>query len=282
MKPYSSLFHPHKSWVDIFLSLIFPFLLPVAAVAAHPPLDSSVDAQHVLSKLRKDLCKLEISTVVKMVKEWASLCGCQAIVECECSIPINTKELAAGFDFLQPHEKPEGNHDDDSTRVIVRYPSSLFPSKAFEATKLTEMGLVDGGAASFDFSEVPLDVPLVVWFHGGGMIMGHARDPYSTELIIDAFHGLAAQEGDNKSPPLLAVTASVDYRLAPEHPFPAAVMDAVSVVVHILKSNPQRQVHLAGSSAGANLAAVCAMEVHRMQPGRIQRSVPVFSFERHV
>ena len=58
---------------------------------------------------------------------------------------------------------------------------------------------------------------------------------------------------------------SIDYRLAPEHPFPAAVEDAMAAVEWAaanateLGCDPKR-LGLAGSSAGGNLAAVCALE----------------------
>lgn len=90
-------------------------------------------------------------------------------------------------------------------------------------------------------------LPLVLLVHGGGFVIGS----------VDTHDGLArriARDAD-------AVVVSVDYRLAPEHPFPAAVDDCWAAlrwaVAHAdeLGADPAR-VAVAGDSAGGNLAAV--------------------------
>ncbi len=91
--------------------------------------------------------------------------------------------------------------------------------------------------------------PLVLYIHGGGWTIGSASD-------YDPFtRVLAAETG--------AVVVSVDYRLAPEHPHPAAVDDCWTALEWAVKSasdlgaDPAR-VALAGDSAGGNLSAVLA------------------------
>ena len=92
-------------------------------------------------------------------------------------------------------------------------------------------------------------IPTIVLYHGGGFVIGDldTHDATSRRLSIDVG----------------AVVVSVDYRLAPEHPFPAAVEDADAafrwVVAHIADyGNDPARVAVAGDSAGANLAAVVA------------------------
>jgi acetyl esterase/lipase len=92
---------------------------------------------------------------------------------------------------------------------------------------------------------------IIVWFHGGGWVTGDLG--YSDEICR-----LIAQS--SRCPVL-----SVDYRLAPEHPFPAAVEDALSAVRWAARQG-RGQVVVAGDSAGGNLAAVAASELGR-EPG---------------
>jgi acetyl esterase len=81
----------------------------------------------------------------------------------------------------------------------------------------------------------------VAYFHGGGWVVG---DCDSVDAVCRAL-ALAAR----------ATVVNVDYRLAPEHPFPAAVDDALAAVRAV------RADAVAGDSAGGNLAAVAAQRL---------------------
>lgn len=92
---------------------------------------------------------------------------------------------------------------------------------------------------------------VVVYLHGGGWVLG-------TLDVFDATVREIAAAGN-----LMAI--SVDYRLAPEHPFPAAVEDAMAVVRAVLAGQvpgaDMQRVAVAGDSAGGNLAAVVAQQL---------------------
>jgi acetyl esterase len=90
----------------------------------------------------------------------------------------------------------------------------------------------------------------VLYLHGGGFVLGHPRD----------YDGLCSNLAAWSGCPLV----QVDYRLAPEHPFPAAVEDAWAALEWLaghageLGAAADRLI-VAGDSAGGNLAAVMAL-----------------------
>jgi acetyl esterase len=91
--------------------------------------------------------------------------------------------------------------------------------------------------------------PVLVFFHGGGFVLGDldTYDPACRRLCARSRHAVV----------------SVDYRLAPEHKFPAAVEDCVSAKRWLaenaasINGDPEH-ICVAGDSAGGNLAAVVA------------------------
>jgi acetyl esterase len=93
--------------------------------------------------------------------------------------------------------------------------------------------------------------PVIVWFHGGGWVLGAA------DQSIPVTSDLAAAAG--------CVVVSVDYRLAPEHPAPAAMVDCSAVTAWVIEHGAEEgwdssRVAVGGDSAGGNLAALVAQE----------------------
>lgn len=86
--------------------------------------------------------------------------------------------------------------------------------------------------------------PQLLWFHGGGWVTGSlaAVDPICRTLVART----------------AARVLSVDYRLAPEHPFPAALDDCVAVLREVAARGP---VAVGGDSVGGGLAAAACRVV---------------------
>jgi acetyl esterase len=86
----------------------------------------------------------------------------------------------------------------------------------------------------------PIADAVVLFLHGGGWVLG------GLDSHDDFARRLAAGTG--------AETFAVDYRLAPEHPFPAALDDCYRALEYLAELRPRAQVVLCGDSAGASLA----------------------------
>ena len=101
--------------------------------------------------------------------------------------------------------------------------------------------------------------PVLVFFHGGGFVLGdlETHEPFCAEI---------ARRLDM---PIVAV----DYRLAPEHPWPAGVEDAIAAARWVTGSpealgRPATGLVLAGDSAGGNFAIIAALAL-RDEPAAV-------------
>ncbi len=106
-------------------------------------------------------------------------------------------------------------------------------------------------------------LPVLLFFHGGGWVLGSLDTEEDTCLALV------------KRTPCIAV--SVDYRLAPEHPYPAALEDSYAALLWVaehgraLGADPTR-IAVSGESAGANLATVLTLASR-------DRKGPVITFQ---
>jgi acetyl esterase len=117
-------------------------------------------------------------------------------------------------------------------------------------------------------------LPGLVYFHGGGLVAGNVQ---THDCIARALANAGACR-----------VASVEYRLAPEHPFPAALDDALAAVTYIgahgsLFGIDAARLGICGDSAGGTLAAATAQAVARIGSPRLALQLlicPILDYSR--
>jgi acetyl esterase len=131
------------------------------------------------------------------------------------------------------------------------------PAEPVEARDLRIAGVAPGTTIGVRLYAPPAahSWPVVVWYHGGGYVLGD----------LDGYDGVCRQLALDAQ----AVVVAVDYRLAPEHPYPAAFDDAWLALRWVASADGARELGaaadttrlaVAGDSAGAALAtSVCLL-----------------------
>jgi acetyl esterase len=129
------------------------------------------------------------------------------------------------------------------------------PMPQIEIAQVRDL-MVAGAAGAIKarlYHPTPGDVlPLVLMMHGGGWVLG-------TLDTHDAFSRVIARESG-------CAVLSIDYRLAPEHPFPAPLEDCLAVIAELPSRAAEFGVRadryaVVGDSAGGNLAAAIALSL---------------------
>jgi len=139
--------------------------------------------------------------------------------------------------ILRQSAFPVGSNVDEQRRLL-RQLLSAQPLPADVTVTAAALGGVPTAEITVDGIEPR---HMVLYFHGGVYVMGDAS------LAAD----LASQVGRRTQ----AKVISVDYRLAPEHPYPAAVEDALAAYEALLHTGiAPRNIAFAGESAGGALA----------------------------
>ncbi|MCW2930585.1 MAG: Esterase/lipase/thioesterase [Actinomycetia bacterium] len=150
-----------------------------------------------------------------------------------------TQQQRQALDELLRHGPLDVGGDIAEQRAIFHEMISAVPLPDDVSAKQGELG----GVPVVTVETPGLDPSLVVlYFHGGAYALGSAPD--SVGLAADVSRRVGAR------------AISVDYRLAPEHPFPAAIDDAVAAYRALLEEGvPSERIAFVGESAGGGLVA---------------------------
>lgn len=144
-------------------------------------------------------------------------------------IPLDVNLIYALSDLL-PHDEVAKTQDIEIAGDGVKIPARIYWPVGSSADK-------------------PL--PVIAYFHGGGFVVGS----------VDIFDGLTRSLANATN----AIVVSIDYRLAPAHPYPAAVNDCYAATKWVAENaasiggDPSKIV-VAGDSAGGNLSAAVALK----------------------
>lgn len=166
-------------------------------------------------------------------------------------------QLAALLEFLDAPGMPhlwEGTPEAGRASFRAMTCDAVTPDQVVEVGKVEELTITGaaGDLAARCYRPVGSGVrPTLVYLHGGGFVIGDLD-------THDQGCRLLCAGADS-------VVLSVDYRLAPEHPFPAAAEDAVAAVdwahEHLADlGGAGGPLAVGGDSAGANLAAIAAQQ----------------------
>lgn len=110
-------------------------------------------------------------------------------------------------------------------------------------------------------------LPAVFWIHGGGYVMGH---PDGDDALCECF-----------TERIKCVVVSIDYRLAPEHKYPAAIEDCYAGLKWMVSKAEELKIDtskiaIAGASAGGGLTAALALMVRDRGEMKIAFQAPLY------
>ena len=182
--------------------------------------------------------------------------------------PEILEPLAAGYAALPPYE--DGQHIDDQRRPLHAMLASVREQVTPYPTVDVEDVSVPGAAGDLTLRIYRPHTPStsrpgIYLIHGGAMVLGNLDFDHLPALMLCEITG--------------AVIVSVDYRLAPEHPYPAALDDCIAGLRWMGPNTTALDIDadrlaMFGLSAGGGLALAAALRV-RDEGGPVARSRPL-------
>ncbi len=181
-------------------------------------------------------------------------------------VPSTISEEAQAY-YRAWRPRPRGGidwRDPDAAARMREFLGKMFLRNAERAGLSVDLERADiSGAEAYwmrgDGQSRDANGSALIYFHGGGYVLGSAKTNVVLPLRVGVASGI----------PVL----TVEYRLAPEHPFPAAVDDALAVYRWLLESGYEPgRIGVFGDSAGGGLTLALALRVRDEglpQPGAL-------------
>ncbi|MDD3224573.1 MAG: alpha/beta hydrolase [Clostridium sp.] len=161
-------------------------------------------------------------------------------------------DLNKDLEMLRNLKSPsiEKSHNVITTKHMIKGPESEILVKVYEPKSRKNKKL-----------------PAVFWIHGGGYVMGH---PDGDDVLCECF-----------TQKINCVAVSVDYRLAPEHKYPAAIEDCYAALKWTFKKSEELKIDtsriaIAGASAGGGLTAALALMARDRGEMKVAFQAPLY------
>ncbi|MEJ6391114.1 alpha/beta hydrolase [Gymnodinialimonas ulvae] len=152
-------------------------------------------------------------------------------------------EMAAGTDPVPDHQRPI----EVLRAATARLEARLGPLP--EGVETNDWTIPCNGRAVRlrHYTRPDTRAETLLYFHGGGWMLGsiEGHDLVCADLVLET--GMHV--------------VSIDYALAPEHPYPAALLEGRAAIAHLQDTFSADMLWLGGDSAGANLALGCALQL---------------------
>jgi acetyl esterase/lipase len=289
--PHSKWYHPHKTFLETALTFFLGIYLALDKMITCPTV---IDEQTDPKKLKPliDFRKMHSHSIYEMALnemrqkyQWEGK-PCLRIVPRKQNILLDWGIIKDYSPLSEQNHESLYINRSNMVPVYIHGPSTIITeakSPDIDEPHTEEMSQASNLKTCLNLSHNQ-SVPIVLWFHGGGLVVGSAADNRALAYVRDVLDAqgrkrkqrkvVSAQGSDNTSkvdvlPTDDILLITVDYALAPENPFPCGLIDCLSVVDYLIQFFPSHPIHLAGESAGANLTAVVALECARKYPGRI-------------
>lgn len=152
--------------------------------------------------------------------------------------------------------------------MIAQFPDQTDLEALATQASVTIEAVDIGGVAAYrvmpnDGARPPHEDHLFLYIHGGAYVFGGGAAAVPEAVVISAFAGIPA--------------VAVDYRMPPDHPFPAAVDDVVAVYRKLLEDHTPAQIAIGGTSAGGGLSLAAIHQFKALElpvPGAVYLGTP--------